>query len=461
MTNMDAQDPTHSTSDAFIGKVLRDKWRIVRRIGEGGTSEVFEAVHRNGKRFAVKVLRRELMQYPEAIERLLHEGMIANLVQSPGIVASFDDDVTDNGTPFLVMELLEGRTVEDALDESPGGRMDPGEVCRIGIALLDTLAAVHRAGILHRDLKPGNLFITKEGQLKVLDFGISRVETAPGTHKARLGVAMGTPGYMPAEQAAGDWGTVDTRTDLWAAGAVLFRMLTGTCIYEEETASETLVASMTKGAPPVAHRLPHVSPTLAAVIDKSLQIHLPDRWQSADAMRDAFARALVEVERMASEAAAREPLDSVVPNVQTVAPPKRWSVLEHARKAAAWAGLVGVVAAVVSVVGLAGMRFSSGHVPDANLPNAAAAEMAPLPTRTEFVASSATARTSSSAPRGSASAVHGPSIQPKDPKRSPMPTVEGGWLKESRQHRSAGNKSGSNTARPLPDAGVFDSIYDE
>src|SRR5262249_3496780 len=158
-----------------------------------------------------------------------------NLVKHRGIVAILDDDVAEDGTPFVVMELLEGETLDDKLCSLTGSRLTEEETCRRGIQLLDVLEAVHDAGILHRDLKPDNLFLTQSGALKLIDFGIARAEEQPRTHKTRLGVAMGTPGYMPVEQAAGDWENVDARTDLWAAGAVLFRALTGACVYEEAT----------------------------------------------------------------------------------------------------------------------------------------------------------------------------------------------------------------------------------
>lgn len=360
------------------GSVLRERWQIVRRIGEGGTAQVFEAVHRNGRRGAIKLLRKEWSRNPEAIERFRHEGMLANLVLHPGIVASLDDDVTEEGTPFLVMELLEGETLDDKLERCPERRLATTEACRIGIAMLDVLAAVHDAGIIHRDLKPDNLFLTNEGQLKLLDFGIARAEQTPGTHTNRLGVAMGTPGYMPVEQAAGDWENVDARTDVWAAGAVLFRMVTGTCVYEEDTITKTLCVAMTSGAPPVAHRAPRVPLEVAAVIDRALRVHPSDRWQTAADMKEALEAALAELElneeQWFASNAELETRRSSIPG--DVSPKTSRAGRDSARPSrhrrnAAWLGVAGSLVVSIALLGFAGSRMSAprhepAHAADAH-----------------------------------------------------------------------------------------------
>src|SRR5262249_54182358 len=138
---------------ARIGKVLRDKWRLERLLGVGGMACVYAATHRNGKRGAVKILHAELALDAETRTRFLREGYVANKVDHPGAVSVLDDDTTDDGAVFLVMELLEGQAVDARAASRPGSRLETAEVIAIAEQLLDVLAAAHDKGIVHRDLK--------------------------------------------------------------------------------------------------------------------------------------------------------------------------------------------------------------------------------------------------------------------------------------------------------------------
>src|SRR5262249_574389 len=151
----------------------------------------------------------------------LREGYVANAVGHPGAVGVLDDDVAEDGSVFLVMELLEGHTVDARAKSRPGSKLTPGEVLAIADQLLATLTAAHAKGVVHRDLKPETIFLTQDGQVKVLDFGLARLQEWSKSSKQRMtatGAAMGTPAFMPPEQALGNWDTVDARTDLWAVG---------------------------------------------------------------------------------------------------------------------------------------------------------------------------------------------------------------------------------------------------
>jgi serine/threonine-protein kinase len=157
-----------------VGTVLKAKYRLDRVLGAGGMAAVYGATHlRNANRVAVKVLHRELASDEGIKDRFLREGYAANSVEHPGTVRILDDDVADDGSVFLVMDLLEGETL-DARWERKGRRLKPTEVGRLVHKILDVLAAAHAKGVVHRDIKPENLFLTRE-RLKVLDFGVARL----------------------------------------------------------------------------------------------------------------------------------------------------------------------------------------------------------------------------------------------------------------------------------------------
>jgi serine/threonine protein kinase len=293
---MVASSPDRATesAQARIGALLRDKWRLDALLGVGGMASVYAATHRNGKRAAVKVLHTAAADDAVMRARFLREGYVANRVEHGGAVSVLADAVDEDGTVFLVMELLQGETVEDRRLAS-GGSLPEGDVLAIAEQVLDVLAAAHAKHIVHRDLKPGNLFLTNDGALKVLDFGIARLAdmTAPRTATTSFSSSMGTLGFMAPEQARGRWEIVDARTDLWSIGATMFTLLSGRYAHEAVTANELLLEAMTKPAPPMASYVPEVHPEVARVIDRALAFERADRWQDARAMqqavRDAYA----------------------------------------------------------------------------------------------------------------------------------------------------------------------------
>src|SRR5689334_7572360 len=233
---MDPNDTISKRALARQGLVLRDKWRIDRLLGVGGMATVYAATHiNNGKRVAVKILHPELSVNPEVRTRFLREGYVANKVAHPGIVSVLDDDTAEDGSVFLVMELLEGESVGSLLERS-GHFLPVRQVVKIIDQLLDVLAAAHQAGIVHRDIKPDNLFVTQEHTLKVLDFGIARLREMSGAELTLTGAgAMGTPAFMSPEQARGRSAQVGPRSDIWAVGATMFTMVSGRLVHAAET----------------------------------------------------------------------------------------------------------------------------------------------------------------------------------------------------------------------------------
>ncbi|HEX9295442.1 MAG TPA: serine/threonine-protein kinase, partial [Polyangiaceae bacterium] len=205
-----------------IGQVLRATWRLERLLGVGGMAAVYEGRHcRNDGCHAVKVLHPEMSEREDVRMRFLREARAANAVKHPGVVRVYDDGVAEDGSAFLVMDLLEGESLTTRANKQV---VEIGELLGWVDEILDILAAAHSAGIVHRDLKPDNIFLTSDGRVKLLDFGIARVNDAvPSSLKTRMGTALGTAPYMAPEQALGKLSEVDGRADLFSLGAMMFR----------------------------------------------------------------------------------------------------------------------------------------------------------------------------------------------------------------------------------------------
>jgi serine/threonine-protein kinase len=284
-------DPLVGRARARVGSVLRDKWRLDVLLGIGGMAAVYAATHRNGSRVAVKILHTELTVNADLRERFLREGYLANAVGHEGAVRVIDDDTAEDGSLFLVTELLDGETLESRRARF-GDRIDEDEVLSVTDQLLDVLAAAHQNGVVHRDLKPENVFLTRAGQVKVLDFGIARLRqfSRPDT-STKAGESMGTPAYMAPEQARGLWDEVDGRTDLWAVGATMFCLLSGRLVHTGRTTNEQLLSAMTRPAPSLRSVVPNISMPVANVVDRALSFNRMLRWADAKQMQDAVRHA--------------------------------------------------------------------------------------------------------------------------------------------------------------------------
>jgi serine/threonine-protein kinase len=249
---------------------------------------VYAVTHRNGVHAALKILHPSLCTDPAVCERFLGEGYVTNRVKHAGIVRVLDDGMTDDGCVFLVMDLLEGRTLE-ALRQERGGRIDVDETLDIADKLMDSLHAVHEAGIIHRDLKPQNVFICDDGTVKLLDFGVARLlENTSAKSKSLFGMVLGTPSFMSPEQATGARNQVDQRADVWSLGATIFTALTGETVHLGPHVQARLLAAGTAQARSIAIVKQDLPPAIAAVIDTALRFEKADRWQSVDAFRRAL-----------------------------------------------------------------------------------------------------------------------------------------------------------------------------
>ena len=271
-----------------LGQVISGKYRIDELLGVGGAAAVFAATHRIGHRVALKMLHHEYSRIEEIRSRFLREGYAANRIDHPGIVRVADDDVDADGSAYLVMELLTGRTVETHLQDS-GGRLGLELTLKIADAVLDVLSAAHAVSVIHRDIKPANLFLTRSGDVKVLDFGVARMLDSVSI--TATGGVLGTPEFMPPEQATGER-SLDHRCDLWAVGAVMFRLLSGRDVHEATSAPRRLMRAMSTPAEPRAAVAPRVPGSVCEVVDKALAFDKRLRWDSAAEMRSALRSAV-------------------------------------------------------------------------------------------------------------------------------------------------------------------------
>ncbi len=279
-----------------VGSTLNDKWTLERLIGIGGMAAVYAGLHRNGARAAIKVLHPALARRPDIKKRFLHEGYAANRVNHSGAVKVLDDDEIeggpDDGGAFLVMELLTGLSVEDRIERGPP--LEERELLAIARAVLDVLEAAHRSGVVHRDLKPENLFLANDPlRIMILDFGLARV--AEAGQKTMAGMAIGTPSYMPPEQAAGRVHEIDARSDLFALGATCFRILAGRTVHPADGALEICALMARDPAPKLRSVAPNVSEATAVAVDRALEFRREDRFPNAAAMRKAIDKAIEEL----------------------------------------------------------------------------------------------------------------------------------------------------------------------
>jgi serine/threonine-protein kinase len=266
-----------------LGRTVGGRWRLESVLGVGGMAAVYAARDPSGSVCAIKILHPEMSVRREVRERFLREGYVANHIGHAGVVRALEHG--DSGDEvFLAMELLGGETLRSRVKRH--GRLPVGEVLDYADQILDVLAVAHDKGVVHRDLKPDNLFVSPDGRIKILDFGLARVlEGVPSEHRTRTGVALGTLAYMAPEQALGRRAEIDGRVDIFALGATMFRILAGRRVHEAESEAELLMAMASRPAPPLVSVIPDISPAVAGVVDLALAFSRDARYPDARTMQ--------------------------------------------------------------------------------------------------------------------------------------------------------------------------------
>jgi serine/threonine protein kinase len=274
------EPPAPAASVLAAGRCISN-YRVISKLGAGGMGEVYLAEDtRLGRRVALKVLPRELADDPARKARLIHEARAASALNHPNIV-TLHDIGSEGGIDFLVMEYVAGKPLAELI---PRQGMPVKEALRCAVHIADALGRAHAAGIVHRDLKPGNVMVTTEGLVKVLDFGLAKFTGAPEaqapTQLTTEGAVLGTVDYMSPEQAEGK--PVDSRSDIFSFGTLLYEMLTGRRPFERDSNLSTLAAILHQEPKPVRELAPHVPAELEQIVARCLRKEPARRFQHID-----------------------------------------------------------------------------------------------------------------------------------------------------------------------------------
>ena len=373
--------------------VLGDRYELRSVIGRGGMAEVWQARDlRLGREVAVKRLRADLATDPTFQTRFQREAQSAAGLNHPNIVSVYDtgsqeDSATGVMRPYIVMELVSGHTLREILHE--GGTIVPAKALEYTAGVLDALSFSHKHGIIHRDIKPANVMITPSGQVKVMDFGIARAVADTSATMTQTAAVIGTAQYLSPEQARGE--TVDSRSDIYSAGCLLYELLTGRPPFIGDSPVAVAYQHVREQPVPPSRLDPEVTPDIDAIVLKSLEKDPNDRYQTAAEMRDDILRVLNGEAATAATAvvpapfampsatdattvlpSASQPLSApTTPPRRAVEAPRAPKKKKKRRVSAPTALLIGLLVILLTVMGVVLFRMNSDSnkaAPDTTVP---------------------------------------------------------------------------------------------
>lgn len=347
--------------DALVGTTLSGSYKVLRVIGEGGMGRVYEAQHTRiaGKRFAIKLLHPEFARQPGVLARFQREAEASAAISHPNVMGVYDVDRTPEGTPFMVSELLEGQDLSKRLETL--SRITSAQAVTIARQVCRALQAAHDKGVIHRDVKPENVFITgsiEDPSVKVLDFGISRLEGAGSSSLTKTGMVLGTPAYMPPEQASG--AVVDHRVDVYGVGAIMYRALTGRLPYGDDEPTVTIAKLLTTEPERPRQVAPEIPESLEMIIQKAMAREPARRYQTLQEMEQALAafEAAQGPSLLGRSALGSAPSDN---EIAAARPQLFWEIVVAV--IVTFLGLLGILDGVIRLargVGLSKLEFALG-----------------------------------------------------------------------------------------------------
>lgn len=263
--------------------IIAGKYRLVRHLGDGAMGSVWEAVNQLTQRpFAIKLIQKTTAGAADLRERMLREASAAGRLRHRNVIEVYDVGDTDEGDPFLVMELLHGETLDALMERRK--RLSVAVTAAIGSEVAHALRAAHDAGIIHRDLKPANVFLHELEErgvvVKVLDFGVSKLVSDQNASATVTGTAIGSPAYMSPEQAVGSKG-LDHRTDIWSLGVLLYEMASGRPAFDGETVFAIVADILHGDVPRLIDAVPTADPRLSSIIARCMERDVERRYRSA------------------------------------------------------------------------------------------------------------------------------------------------------------------------------------
>jgi serine/threonine-protein kinase len=377
------------------GSVVADTYRVTRLLGRGGMGSVWEADHLRlpGKRVAIKILNTDAAADQEALARFRREAEIATRLGHPNIIEVHDFNLLPGGQPYLVLELLVGESLDARMRRGP---MAIDQVVRIAGQIAGALAAAHRAGVIHRDLKPQNVYLVPRedevgGELvKVLDFGISKIRGSQ-TVKTNDSTILGTPQYMAPEQATGNHAAVDPRTDVFALGAIVYEMLAGRPAFTGENIPEVVYKVVYEAPAPLAPLAPSgVAPRMIQAVERALAKKQDERFPDVAVFIEHLSGMSISTLRrqpvLPGAGGEREPgpadplaatVDSGRRERTSIAPPPGTTLQTRPRsRRGVWISLVVVAALAAAVLAVVWANRDGGGDPVAKVPPAPKPETA-------------------------------------------------------------------------------------